>query len=86
MADVSLEELFEVQEREFIDDLFEEAFEDLHQCQRSLDMMRAGKAATPASRNDIYSSRGLVPQGEGGNVVRIPRRQVCQTCPHFLYH
>lgn len=83
MAEVSLEELFEVRDQESIDDLFEETFKDLRICQKSLDMMRAGKAATPASGN---VNRGLVPQGEGGTVVRIPRRQVHQTCPHFLYH
>ena len=83
MVDGSLEELFEVHKKESIDKLFEEAFKDLRECQRSLDSMKAGKASTPASRND---SRGLVLQGKGGTVVRIPRRQVHQACPHFLYH
>ena len=83
MSEVSLEELFEVHDKESIDDLFEETFKDLRQCQRRLDTIRAGKAATPASGN---VNRGLVPQGEGGTVVRIPRRQVHQTCPHLLYH
>ena len=40
--------------------------------------MKAGKAYTPANEID---NRGLVPQGEGGTVVRIPQRQVHQACP-----
>ena len=40
--------------------------------------MKARKASTPAKEID---SRGLVPQGEGGTVVRIPRRQVHQASP-----
>ena len=83
MANGSLEDLFEVQDKESIEDLFKDAFKNLNECRRSLDNMRAGKASTPASDTDI---KGLVPQGEGGTVVRIPRRQVHQVCPRFLYH
>ena len=79
----SLEDLFEVEENETIDDLFEEAFRDLEACRRSLDAMKSGKASTPALKD---FDRGLVPQGEGGNVVRIPRRQVHQACLHPLDH
>ena len=60
MADGSLEELLEVHERESIDELFEEAFKDLRECQKSPDKMKAGKISTPTSRT---VSRGLVPQG-----------------------
>ena len=77
MANGSLEDLFEVHERESIDELFEEAFRDLKEC-RSLAVMKARKASTPAKEID---SRGLVPQGEGGTVVRIPWRQVHQASP-----
>lgn len=51
MVDGSLEELFEVHDRESIEELFEEDFKDLKECQRSLDNMKAWKASTPASRN-----------------------------------
>ena len=81
MTDGSLEDLFELDQRESIEDLFEDAFRDLRECQRSLDLMKAGKAPTPASKD----LRGLVPQGEGGDVVRIPRRQVHQACLYPLY-
>ena len=60
MADGSLEELLEVHEKESIDELFEEVFKDLSECQKSPDKMKAGKTSTPTSRT---VSRGLVPQG-----------------------
>ena len=35
--------------------------------------MRAGKASTPA---DELLATGLVPEGEGGNVVRLPGSRI----------
>ena len=62
----SMTDLFEEPSME---DLFKEAFDDLEKCQASLDRCDgAAKASTPAAQT---KARGLVPQGEGGNEVRV---------------
>ena len=82
MANGSLKRPFDIHVRDFGYEPSETAFRNFRECQRRLENMEAGKASTPASRDD---SRGLVPQGEGGTVVRNPQGQVHQAWPHFLY-
>ena len=64
--DVEIANLFEFKEKESIDDLFNDAFKDLAECQKSWDRMRAGKASTPTIET---STTGLVLEGEGGHIV-----------------
>ena len=76
-----VENLFNFNERESIDNLFNEVFKDLAECRRSLDLMRAGKASTPA---DEVLATGLVPKGEGGNVVRFPGSRITRPVPIYF--
>ena len=61
----SMTDLFEETSME---DLFRDAFANLEKCQASLDRCGAAKASTPAAET---ITRGLVPQGERGNEVRV---------------
>ena len=66
----SMTDLFEDDEAS-MEVLFREAFDHLECCQASLDRCGRGsavKASTPAAET---MARGLVPQGEGGNEVRV---------------
>ena len=79
MANDSLQDLFKLDDESTIDELFQEAFEDHEKCQKRLNKISVAEASTPSMKD---TTRGLVPQGEGENEVRVRRRQVCQTCPH----
>ena len=56
-------------------------FKDMAERQKSLDKMRAGQASTPTI--ELHTT-GLVPEGEGGNVVRFPGNRITRLASIIL--